>query len=181
MSGKFGIFQTRKATKETPFDETFGITRRAHVMYMISGLTYLLVAWLLQQNVWMGQQVGFIDLPPATYLALLAAAGVITVIVTAALLFYLPKITAPAAVLSRKSPRTQEAFGFELYQAHIMRIIAAQTPAILGLVLFLLNGSIPHMLIFVIVSWMLLLLTFPRKEAWEEAKMLFEKQQLMRR
>ncbi len=50
MSGKFGIFQTRKATKETPFDETFGITRRAHVMYMISGLTYLLVAWLLQQN-----------------------------------------------------------------------------------------------------------------------------------
>ena len=178
MSGKFEIFQAKKITKETPFDEAFSGARRIYVTYIASGLIYVLVARLLQQGVWMGGQDGFIGLPQATYLALLAAAGAITVIVTAALFFYLPKITAPAAVLAKKSPQTEEAFGFELFQAHIMRLIAAQTPAILGLVLFLLNGSILHMLVFVIISWLLLLLTFPRKEAWEEAKLLFEKKML---
>ena len=179
MTHKIKNTRSQKVTKETPFDEAFSATRRIYVTYIASGLIYVLVARLLQEGVWMNGRAGFIGLPPATYLALLAAAGVITVIVTAALFFYLPKITSPAAVLAKKSPETEEAFGFELYQTHVMRLIAAQTPAILGLLLFLLNGSIPHMLIFVIISWTLLLLTFPRKDAWNEAKALFENQKVM--
>ncbi len=180
MKTRFEIPLSQKITPETPFDDAFNITRRNHVMFMISGLVYVLVAWLIQQFVWGGQPTGFLNLPELTYLMLAGAAVVLTLAAIAALFLILPKMTSPAAVLDKKDISTVETLGFELSQAHMVRIVAAQTPAILGLVLYLLNGNIPHMIIFVAISLLLLLATFPRRDDWEEGKRLFERQKAMR-
>jgi len=42
--------------------------------------------------------------------------------------------------------------------------------AILGLVLFLFNGRLSHLVAFVLLSFVLMLSFFPRWSAWEEAR-----------
>jgi len=170
---EFSLF--KKATPETDFEESLGITRLNSFIFMLSDIIYILVAWLIQQNVWGGEQMGFVNLPKATYTQALIAVGVVTLISVAIQFFYLPKITSPAALLNKNQISSLNELGYRLNQAHLLRIAVAQVPAILGLVLYLLNGNIPHMIVFVLVSFITLLLIFPRQETWDEAKRLFRK------
>lgn len=59
-------------------------------------------------------------------------------------------------------------------KAHSVRIALADAIAVFGLVLFLLNGNLLHLLAFIGIAFVLLLLIFPRKAEWAEAQTLIE-------
>jgi len=164
-------FQRKQATTVA---EAFNSMRLAHIQFLISGFTYIVVAWLLRKNV-PGAEHGFVDLPASQYNSLLYLAFVLSLGAAGLLFAYIiPRHTLVAAA-QQESVNTLPALLKALQQTHLLRIVIADIPAILGLVLFLLNGQMEPLVSLVGVSWLLLLVPSPRREDWEEAEQVFRR------
>ncbi len=121
MPRKFQLFSSQKVDKTTPFPQTFQYAKRIHFIYILSVLSYVVVAWELLQYVPVARE-GFAPLPATTYFRFLLLAVLLSILLMGGLFLFLPKITSPAAIIHRKHPLTLEAFGFELLQAQILRM-----------------------------------------------------------
>ena len=165
------LFQRKQATTVA---EAYHAMRLAHVQFLFSGLTYIVVAWLLRRNV-PGAEHGFVDLPASQYNPLLYLAFVISLAAAVLLFAYIIPRHTLLAPAQQENVNTLPALLKALQQTHLLRIVIADIPAILGLVLFLLNGQMEPLVSLVGVTWLLLLVTFPRREDWEEAEQVFRR------
>ncbi len=161
------------------FDRAFNVSRILTFVYSASVLVYVVVATALVQFVPVAR-MGFVGFPKSTYGNIIILAIVAALLILAGVLFVAPRFTSAEALLARKKIATIDKLGYELLRVHRTMVAFITAIAIFGLVLFLFNGHLLHMIPFAILSILLQLYNLPRKEAWEEAKMLFERQQLMR-
>ncbi len=160
----------RKQQLPTSYEEYFQRLRYTHTLFMISPVIYVLVAVLLKQEV-LGPQGGFVDLPSAEYNILSFVLLLAAIVVGVAACFLVPQ-RHPIAGLIEQSDSLL-ALGSALFQKHILRVTLADTPAIFGVTLFLLNGVMAHLVAFVLLSLLLLLVLFPRWATWAEARREF--------
>ena len=167
-----------KLDENITFDRAFNASRILTFVYSASVLVYVVVAAALVQFVPVAR-MGFVGFPEATYGNLLILASAAALLILAAVLLVAPRFTSAEALLARKKIETIDKLGYELLRAHSTVVAFITTIAILGLMLFLFNGHLLHMIPFAILSILLQLYNLPRKEAWEEAKALFEKQKVM--
>lgn len=165
--------------KTTPYRTSYRITRFVQYVFMASVLVYVLVAW--QLTVWVPvASEGFVSLPEQTYVWVVAVAVIIAVTLIVAQVVAAQRLTEPRILLKRRRIRTLEELGYYLSQAQTLHTTLAESVAVLGVVLFLLNGRWVHMLPFAAVGLLMHLLYLPRWEDWEEARKLFEREQMLR-
>ena len=177
MGKQTGFSLIKQVDKKTPFNEALRATQLLQLVYAISGLVYLLAAKLMTTGETLPH--GFVQWPEQQYQLLLLGAGVVTALIVGVTFLVLPKFTTPDVLIKKKAISTLEELGYELRQAQVLKITVMQIPAILGLILFLFNWHWLHMIPFVLVTLFLLAATFPREEAWEEAKTLFETEEML--
>jgi len=165
------FFQRKQATTVA---DALRAMRLAHIQFFLSSFSYILVAWLLRQMV-PGAERGFVDLPASQYNSLLYLAFVLSLAAAVLLFAYIVPRRTLVVAAQQEDVNSLPALIKALQQTHLLRVVVADFPAILGVVLFLLNGQMEPLLSLVGVTWLLLLVTFPRREDWEEAEQVFRR------
>jgi hypothetical protein len=161
-------------TPPQDLDAAFRQVRLTHLAFLASTLIYGLVGILLKQFI-MGAEPGFVGLDPSTYFMLLVLFIIISVGLGFVVLVVLPRRNSPQHLVKSEAVSSSAELGQALFKAHSIRIAMTEAIAIFGLVLFLLNGNLLHLLVFIGIAFvLLLLLIFPRKAEWAEAQTLIE-------
>lgn len=135
-------------------------TRTLHLSFMAGVVIYGLVAYLAKTQI-MGEDPGFVGLDHATYTLLLYAAAGLSVILTVVALVLLPKPTLRDQIMARLTTPVEDTPAAKARAYHILRVAVIETIAILGLVLFLLNGNLTHLWWFLGAALGLLVVIFP--------------------
>ena len=169
MSKLFSALMDQKVDDNTPFEEIFAKTKFVHFFFITSALIYVLLASQLQQYVFEPGS-GFVTLPSTEYMLLLGVLVVAAFVCAAIVLLVLPKRNTVEFLVEKRNVKSLNQLGLGLREEHLRRVIFCNTIAIFGLVLFLLNGNIFHLIPFVAVSILLLILIYPRWANWEAAK-----------
>lgn len=155
----------------TSFEGFFQVTRKVHWIFAVSPLIYVLVALVLKR--WVLQpQGGFVDFAVAEYNLALLGAGLASIGMCFALYFLLPRWQSVAKLIKQSTSLLD--LGAQLYRVHLQRVQIAMIPAILGLVLFLLNGILEHLVVFSLITLLLLVVMRPRWSVWQQAETAFE-------
>ena len=116
-----------------------------------------------------GHPAGFVNLPGPTYLLV---AMILVAMATAAvgfLTFFLPaRLTDPERLVRLPGMNRLSAVVAQLQRAFMISVSGANTVAVLGLVLFLLNGRILDLFGFTVAALAVLAVTTPQRDHWEE-------------
>ncbi len=157
------------------FAEIYSQTRSMHLAFLMSTVVYVIMGFVIKNFV-MGTEPGFVGLSASTYLMLGLIFLLASVVIGYLLLVDLPRRNSPQNILARKDVSSPLELGPALQAAHILRVALAEALAVFGLVLFLLNGNPYHLLVFAAFAFSLLLVIYPRRPEWDEAKTLAERE-----
>ncbi len=163
----------RSASKK--FTEIYNQTRTVHLAFLMSTVVYVILGFVIN-NFIMGTMSGFVGLPFSIYLVLIIVFLLVSGLIIYLLLVELPRRNSAQNILARKDVSSPLELGQALQATHMMRIALTQAIAIFGLVLFLLNGNLYHLLVFAAVACGLFIVIFPRRSEWDEAKALAERE-----
>lgn len=142
--------------------------RQARLLYLAFGgalVTYTLIGFVLQFAGIMPENGGFVfqrNDPTATILMLVIDS--VALVIAVVVLFVL----APRRLRVAPTGRDAQSIGDEVYRRTVLMLALLEAPGILGLVLFLISGSIVMLGALVGLSVLLLLLTFPNEQKWRE-------------
>lgn len=162
---------SRSVPLATSFEGYYQATRTLYRTFFASPIIYILAGWAIK-NFAMSPQGGFVDFPPAEYNVILAIAGLTSLALIAAAHFLLPRLR-PVSALVRQSATVLD-LGNALLRAQMLRMQMVQAPAIFGLVLFLLNGILLHLVLFTVLTLLAQVLERVEPSTWEAARNEFE-------
>ncbi len=112
---------------------------------------------------------GLVNLPDAAYNRVLIALAVISAISLALFMFLIPtRLVDPERLVHRAEMNRLSAVVARLQRAFMIAISSAHFVALLGLGLFLLNGRLLDMGVFILAALIGLMITTPREERWQE-------------
>lgn len=158
-------------------DTIFRQGRYVHIRFLVSTVVFGLLGILIKLFI-INSEPGFVGLSASTYSFLFTLLAIISIALIFIILYVLPRRNSAQNLVEREGISSSEELGKVLYIAHMARISLAQGIAVLGLVLFLLNGNLIHLFGFGVVAFVLLLLTFPRWSEWDEAQALIDKDRI---
>lgn len=150
----------------TSFEGYFNATRTLSRVFAFSPLIYVLVGLALRAFA-MPPGRGFTDLNPSDYNIAFALAGVASFGLVAVACFVLPQFRPVSRLVEQSSSALDLAAA--LSRAHLQRVQLMQVPAIMGLVLFLMNGILWHLVLFTALSLVGQLLIPLSRSEWDAA------------
>ncbi len=157
------------------FAEIYSQTRSAHLAFLISPIIYVILGFVIKNFV-MGTEPGLVGLSASAYLMLQLIFLLVSAVIGYLLLFELPRRNSPQNILARKDVSSSLELGQALQVTHMIQVFLAVAIAIFGLLLFLLNGRLFHLFVFATFAFSLLIVIYPRRSRWEEAKSLAERE-----
>ncbi|HEY63513.1 MAG TPA: hypothetical protein G4O02_02980 [Caldilineae bacterium] len=132
-----------------------------------STLLYVAIGWLIYRL--LGGHGGLVNLPRSTYLLVLVVMALAGAATVGVLTFFLPaRLTNPERLAQLPGMNRRSAVVAQLQRAFMIAVSGANLVAMLGLVLFLLNGQMPHLIAFTLAALIVLGMTTPEQERWEE-------------
>lgn len=138
-------------------------TRVVHAAFIASLFTYIVVAALIQRTA-----APFHGFAPCAPTDLLRFIFYLLSILTFGILLLLRRTLLTPGRIRARSPESLEPLR-TLTSYHVVLFALSETPAIYGLVLFLLGGEMGDFLGLVLLAFLYQLLACPRRELWEEA------------
>jgi hypothetical protein len=137
-------------------------TRITHVAFIASLFIYIVVAALIQRTA-----APFHGFAPSAPIDLLRFLFYLFSLLTFGILLLRRSFFAQDRLWAKRSG-SQNPFGI-LTSYHVVLFALSETPAIYGLVLFLLGGEMGDFLGLVFLAFLYQLFAYPRRELWEEA------------
>ena len=134
--------------------------RTLHLSFMAAVVIYGVVAYLLKSQV-MLDDPGFVGLDAATYTLLLTGATGLSVILAVVVLGVLPQPQMRDRIMPRLTTPVADTPEAKAQAYHILRVAVIEAIAILGLMLFFLNGNLTHLWWFLGGALALLVVIFP--------------------
>ena len=131
------------------------------------GVILYMVAALLLRNA-LGRAGGLVNLPRAAYGQLLVLLLLLALAILALVTFLIPARLADPERLARQAGVNRlSAVVSRLQRAFMVAVTGAHAVALLGVALFLLNGRMADLGVFVLLSLAGLAVITPRQERWE--------------
>jgi hypothetical protein len=153
------------------FEGYYRATRSLYRVFLLSPLIYILVGGAIKRFV-MLPQGGFVDFAPAEYNLILAAMTLISLLLVAVASFVLPRVRPLSALVAHSASLPD--LGAALSREQMLKMQMVQAPAIFGLVLFLLNGNLWHLILFSLLTALAQILVRVDWPRWEAARNEFE-------